>query len=239
MKYLFRPSTLSERQEFYEKEFSIKKSKVWFKKNKIPLPQICALDPGTETGTTKNKKLEGYMLYFPFRELRKQIKEYIPEDLYYDRSTYKDPEKFLKNIKSHPFEKQELVFDVDSDNIPCTHSKEKQVCDICLKKAFSYAKKLKADLNKTYKKIALVYSGRGFHLHVLDKEAYNLTFEERQALNEKFKKYPFDPWVTRGKTMIRLMRMPYSLNSLVSRKVTPIEDNRFLKSETIPRFLKA
>jgi len=234
-----RPSTLAEREEFYKNEFSISKVKAWFKKNKIPLPQVCALDPGSETDTIKDPKLKGYMLYFPFRELKKQIRKYAPEDLYYDRSTYKDPEKFLKNIRFHPFIKQELVFDVDSDNIPCTHPKKEQVCNICIKKAFGYAKKLKSDLEKIYKKVILVYSGRGFHLHILDQEAYHLSIEERQALNEKFKKYPFDPWVTRGKTTIRLMRMPHSLNSLVSRKVTPIENNNFKDEKSIPRFLKS
>lgn len=45
----FRSSTLTERKEFYEKEFSIEKAKEWFRKNKMPLPQLCAIDSGTET----------------------------------------------------------------------------------------------------------------------------------------------------------------------------------------------
>ena len=53
----FRHSTLSERKEFYEKEFSVSKIKKWFKSNNLPLPQLCALDPGSETKIILDKKI--------------------------------------------------------------------------------------------------------------------------------------------------------------------------------------
>src|SRR3989344_8108442 len=107
----YRPSTLKERKSFYEHEFSIKKVKSFFKGRK--LPQVCALDAGSDTGIILNKKLNGVMFYFLFSDLRKKIKKYIPEDLYYDRNTYRNPNKFLDNLNSRDYLKQELIFDVD------------------------------------------------------------------------------------------------------------------------------
>lgn len=62
----FRPSTMSERNIFYSNDFSIGKLRNWFIGNKIPLPQICAIDAGTETGIIVDKKLRGTMLYCSF-----------------------------------------------------------------------------------------------------------------------------------------------------------------------------
>ena len=236
--YDFRISTLSERKEFYSKEFSIKKAKAWFKSNKINLPQICALDPGSETGILLNKKQKGEMLYFPLNELQKKIKKYYPEDLYYVRNQYKNPKEVLKTMKVNSFVSQELIFDVDADNIRCDHPKHQDACQKCLNKGFGEALKIKKDLKKIgFNKIRLVYSGRGFHVHVLDKKAFLLTKKQRRDLTKKFLKYPIDPWVSEG--YIDLIRMPYSLNSLVSRKAIPINNKKELYSKaTIPNFLR-
>src|SRR3989338_6437417 len=111
----FRKSTLNERKEFYEKEFSIAKVKAWFKKNNMPLPQLCAVDAGSESGIILDKKNKDKMLYFKFSELKGKIKKYLPEDIYYDRNRYKSPDKILKtldfnNLKNRVSE--ELVFDI-------------------------------------------------------------------------------------------------------------------------------
>lgn len=228
----YRYSTITERKDFYEKEFSISKVKKWFKQNKIPLPQLCAIDAGSETGIILNKKNKDKMLYFEFKDLKKKIKKYVPEDIYYDRNRYKNPNKVLNSLNfSNPIS-QELVFDIDADNM------HKKVNGKNLRKTYKIALNMKKDLLKTkqFKNIKIVYSGRGFHLHILDKEAYFLTIKEREFLNKKLSKYPIDPWVSRG--FIRLIRMPYSLNSLVSRIVTPINAKKsFISSETIPKFI--
>ena len=263
---VFRFSTLAERQEFYEREFSIKKVKAWFKKNKMPFPQLCAIDAGGDTGIILDKKLKGKMLYFKFSELNNKIKKYIPEDVYYDRNYYKRPDKILKtlNFNQHAFDKhisQELVFDIDVDNVKNSRTKvqdgfeflntsrigryednslsiNRKVSTKNLKKAYSIVLELKKELRKDtkFKNLKVVYSGRGFHIHVLDKRAYYLTIPERELLNKKFSYYPIDPWVSRG--FIRLIRIPYTLNSLVSRVVTPIDERKgFQPKETLPKFL--
>ena len=233
---MYRISSLDERRGFYEKEFSVSKVKSWFKKNKIPFPQLCAVDAGSETGILIDKKLKGSMLYFPFSKLWQKVLKYIPEDVYYDRSVYKNPAKALRTLNFNNKLGQELVFDVDTDNIPCKFHKKELVCDICLRKALGFAKKIKKILLKEFKRVEIVYSGRGFHVHVFDKKAYSLDNKQRQKYNKKFVRFPIDPLVSRGN--IRLIRMPFSLNSLVSRIVTPLDDKNRLNNKTIPKFLK-
>lgn len=225
-------SSLEERREFYEKEFSIKKVKSWFKKNKIPLPQICAIDAGTESKILLNKKWSNAMFYFPFSELKEQIKRYVPEDIYYDRNIYKGPRQTLKKLSLNKWLKQELAFDLDIDNIRKKGSFESR-----LNKIYKKSSELKNKLKKEgFKKICLVYSGRGFHVHVFDKKAYLLSVKEREKLNEKFSDFPIDPWVSKG--YIRLIRLPYSLHGLISRKCVPVE-NKFKLKKAMPKFLKA
>lgn len=232
----FRNAELKERKEFYEKEFSVSKAKKWFSKNKIKLPSICAVDAGTETGIIIDKKYRNQMLYFPFFKLEEKIKKYLPEDIYYDRNSYRSPKEAIETLNFGKPISQELVFDIDSDNILCNHHKKGEVCKVCLNKAYRYTIKMKNALEKDFKKVLLVYSGRGFHIHVLDKKAFFMKFKERRILNEKFSRFPIDPWVSGGN--IRLIRMPYTLNALVSRIVTPINVKiGFKERETIPKFL--
>jgi DNA primase catalytic subunit len=77
-------------------------------------------------------------------------------------------------------------------------------------------------LKSRFSEVKAVYSGRGFHLHVLDKEAYLLSTQERSELSQQVKNAGFhiDEWVTSGE--MRLIRLPYSLNGLVSRIVLPL-----------------
>ncbi len=238
-KEVFRVSTLEERREFYKKEFSIKKIKKWFAENKIKIPQLCAFDAGTETNIIINKKLKNSMLYFPFWELKRQIAKYIPEDVYYDRNLYANPDKILENFNFNKRITQELVFDVDSDNFICGFHGSRKVCKNCLEKTMKNAIRLKNALKKKgFKKIKIVYSGRGFHVHVLDKKAFYLSRKERRRLSIEFSKYGIDEWVSNGD--VHLIRMPYSLNSLVSRIVMPVENNtikRLFKNSS-PEFLK-
>ena len=234
----FRPATLQERSEFYEKEFSIEKVKSWFALNNLPLPQFCAVDAGSESGVIISTKLKNQLLYFPFQELSKKIKQYLPEDIYYDRNVYRNPKKVLQTLKFREIKKQELAFDVDADNIFCRHPPKERVCCKCLRKAHFWALKLDKELKKIFNKTALVYSGRGFHIHVLDKKAFLLSSKERSKLNKKFSKYPVDPWVSNGHSP--LIRLPYSLNSPVSRITMPLSSKeKFIKQKTIPRFLSA
>lgn len=235
----FGAASLEERKRFYEKEFDMKKVENWFEKNKIALPKICAVDAGSESRIILDKKLKGKMLYFPFHELRKKIMKYLPEDIYYDRNFYKNYKEALKKLNFENWEKQELVFDIDSDNISCGCEK---LCEKCLKKSFYCGLKMKKILKEKlgFKKVEVIYSGEGFHVHVLDKKAYFLTKKERKKLTSNFKNFPIDAWVSQGS--ISLIRLPYSLNGLVSRISLPLIDAKTnwkdLKQKSMPKFLR-
>lgn len=234
----FRFSTLNERSKFYLHEFSSEKVNEFFKKNKIKKPQLCAIDAGSESGIIKNDNWKNIMFYFPFKELKEKIKKYNPEDIYYDRNVYENPEKILRTLKFGAYIEQELVFDIDSDNIKCDHPNGAWVCDKCLRKSYLASIDMRNALLKFFRQILIVYSGRGFHLHVLDEKAYLLSNRERERLNRKFSRFPIDPWVSAGN--IRLIRMPYSLHGLVSRIVTPIYkiNFKFDDGNYTPKFLK-
>lgn len=236
--FAFRKSSLKERKEFYEKEFSISKINNWFRKNKLRLPQLCALDAGTESKIIVDKKLKNQMLYFPFSELKEKILQYLPEDIYYDRNVYKNPEKALEELKFDDWKKQELAFDIDMDNIKCKCKNKSKVCERCLEIAYKSSINLKEKLKEFgFKNFEIIYSGRGFHVHVLDKSAFGLNAKYRRELNKKLSKFPIDAWVSAGN--IRLIRMPYTLHGLVSRIVLPISIKSKLNfTKTIPKFLK-
>lgn len=243
---MFRVSSLEERKEFYAKEFNSKKCISWFKIK----PQLLAVDLGTETGIIKDKKKINRIINFKadFKNLREKLVNYMPEDIYYDRNLYRDVNlvlrklNFRKVIDTKNWLGQELAFDVDADNIECKCKKGGlRFCVNCLEKAKKECIRLYDRLNKEFNFLRITYSGRGYHLHVDDKEAFKMSVKERRKLNNKLKKFPIDPWVSAGR--IRLIRLPYSLNSLVSRIVIPLnikELNKFdpLKDRrAIPKFL--
>jgi len=249
----FKPSTLKERDLFYRKEFSPQKALAWFKIK----PQYFAIDAGTESNIIKNPKDKNWIINLKpninSKELKQKLIHYLPEDLYYDRNTYKDikvcerslkqgkkPDTTRKNILG-----QELAFDLDSENLSCNKcSSSKSVLKIC-KPCLSALNLITLEFYKKlrqlkFKNIKIVYTGRGYHVHVFDKKAYSLTIPQRRALNQKLKDFPLDPWVSEG--YIRLMRVPYSLNALVSRIVTPLTLINLKKFnpelQTLPKFLK-
>jgi len=221
----FSKSTLKQRENFYKNKFNIKKVREF-----LPIqPQFFAIDAGTETKIAKNKKDIGKLLILKpnisYEELREKLIEHLPEDVYYDRNIYKNPEncpsnfKFSEAFHSDNFLGQELAFDIDPENIIKSRSIWSFNKDLIIK-ASEITLEFYNELKRNFNNVRIVYSGRGFHLHVFDKGVYNLRMSERGKLNNRFLKYKIDPWVSYGK--IRLMRLPYSLNSLCSRICTPL-----------------
>lgn len=245
-----RPSNLAERKKFYEQEFSIKKIISWFKEK----PQFFVVDLGSETHIIKDKKkMKKLLILKPnisFKELKKKLIELAPEDVYYDRNKYKDANLALKNmnfrnaLSTKNCLGQELVFDIDPENINCPNHKKSlhKFCPYCIKMSLNYGIKMKNSLQKYFKNIKIIYSGRGCHVHVRDKKAFKLTMRQRNSLNKNLKKFPIDPWVSHGH--IRLIRLPYSLNSLVSRIVMPLNDIEIKnfdpenEKKIMPKFLR-
>ena len=252
--YPFRISALEEREAFYTKQFDIRKLEEWFEKHDNR-PQRFAIDPGTETKIIKDRSKLNEIINFnaniSYAELKEKLVENAPEDAYYDRNQYKDPQKAMELIRKKKYFQnpnflgQELAFDMDSDNLECAKCKKKKFTDFCpdcFRRLTEKVPEAHDIIRQDFRKIEVIYSGRGYHFHVFDKKAYALSLEEREAYNQKLKQYFIDPWVSRGR--IRLIRLPYSLNALVSRIAIPLKLEEInaldVSSDTrvVPEFLK-
>ncbi len=121
--------------------------------------------------------------------MRQQILEFLPEAVYYDRNVYD---------QSGAKTGQELAFDLDPENITCPihgsladKMKRKQglsFCELELEMVKQEAVGLYDFLANRFSEVKAVYSGRGFHLHVFDKEAYVLSMQERLDLAQQVKR---------------------------------------------------
>jgi DNA primase catalytic subunit len=103
--------------------------------------------------------------------------------------------------------------------------------------------KLHEELEKQFSQMRVVYSGRGFHIHVFDEEPFTWSYRKKQILAKELKRKGFliDEWVTTGG--MRLIRLPFSLHGMVSRRVLPINVSELAKFDPvtdqrcIPKFL--
>ncbi|HSV50199.1 MAG TPA: hypothetical protein VLH35_07765 [Candidatus Acidoferrales bacterium] len=182
--------------------------------------------------------------YADMSDVKSQIVEFLPEAVYYDRNVYDTNDQKVG---------QELAFDLDPENVTCpihgtlADKMERQqglsFCQLELDIVRKEAIELYEYLQSRFSDLQCIYSGRGFHVHVLDQDAYALGTEERLSLAEEVKRGGFhiDEWVTTGE--YRLIRLPYSLNGLVSRIVLPLKKSELESFDAIhdrrclPRFL--
>lgn len=262
-----RPSKVRERKSYYSSlDFSLMED--WFKSRTEGLKNpIFHIDVGNETGhfLKEHKDIVGKLVYFDvesFGELREMVLDYLPEDLYYDRNVYKDPKACAECdrrgkgcLSCDEIRGQELMFDIDPENIDCPNcgtlddrvrgASMFKFCYICFNKAREQAEQLYRRLEEMgWRNLEAVYSGRGFHVYVLEEKAEGMSFTERALLAKRIKGEGFgiDPWVTAGEA--RLARVPYSLNGLVSRVCYPVgldeikKGNFWRSSPFVPEFLR-
>ncbi len=261
-----RPAKLDERRRYYS-SLDFKLIEDWFSTRTEGLRKpIFHIDVGNETRYFRKeyRDIVGRLVYFDvenYAELREMVLDYLPEDLYYDRNIYKDPkacadcERRGKGCLScDKILGQELMFDIDPENIECPNcgtlddrvkgSSMFKFCYICFSKAKEQAEQLCQRLGEGgWRELEVVYSGRGFHVYILQKEAEMMSFEERRRFAKEIKGEGFaiDPWVTEGEA--RLARVPYSLNGLVSRVCYPVAVDEIKKvnfwrsAPFIPQFL--
>ncbi len=224
----FRRPSYQERREFYRKEFDYRAA-VRFVRRHDDNP-VFAVKLGANSGTydprfeEKIRKRVNVLFLGPLlerfspRELRKVFAYYAPEGVYYWRNRvvdygicrtcpFKRRRLYERCFSCANFLGQELVFDVDADTNGSLEGAAEAAVKIHISLPFE---------EKVY-----VYSGRGFHVHVFDEEAYRLPFEERKKIAKKFERY-IDPWVTAGPS--NLIRLPYTLNGLSGTVAVPVED---------------
>ena len=261
-----RIATIPERRSFYKSDFDVKRLTLWIGHRTRQLKFAMIL--GRHTGIVardRSKNKDDVILIDDWdaaRDLRAYALDYLPESMYYDRNRYLDVrecaecgDKMSSCRRCNNYRGQQLAFDLDPENVDCPyhgHIGEKIQCgrglSFCMyefKVVRRQAAKLSQLLAEEFEEVGVVYSGRGFHVVVDDEKAYMLGMRERAALARKYgRRFAIDEWVTAGGS--RLMRLPYSLNGLVSRKCMVIKDGRDLlgfdprsESTVIPSFLRS
>ena len=171
-------------------------------------------------------------------DLRPYLRKYLPEGVYYDRNAYtslREARKrridYTRASRSNLVVGQELAFDIDPENLDCPEhgSVEDKMrrheglsfCDWEFQEARRQAGELHDRLQRKWHDVAIVYSGRGFHVHVRDPKAFRMSRRERSRIARALAdRYAADEWVTTGE--MRLIRLPHSLNGLVSRICIPV-----------------
>jgi DNA primase catalytic subunit len=243
-----RYATLEERKEFYTAEFNLVKVAEWFGERMGNVKFAVIMGRHTRIYPEKYREDADTTIiideYHGLNDVRDQILEFLPEAAYYDRNVYDE-----NNRKTG----QELAFDLDPENITCPihgsladKMKRHQGLSFCtleLQMVKEQAINLYEYLENEFSELRIVYSGRGFHIHVFDPEAYALSDAERRKLARtvKAKGFGVDEWVTVGE--MRLIRLPYSLHGLVSRIVLPLKKSELERFNPvsdvrcIPKFL--
>ena len=256
-----RISSLGERREFYSHEFSLTRIRDWFRVWRSPI--VFAVVIGRHTGISpmKYRRERGRTIvideYESLSEMRNYLIDFMPESAYYDRNVYKDWDQ-ARSVGNDATRLgrafgQELVLDVDPENFTCPihgtledKMRKHQGLSFCrleLQLARQEAVQLVEILSKRFSQISLVCSGRGFHIHITDEETVLWNRKKRLALVRSLTKKGFvmDEWVPAGG--MRLIRLPYSLNGLVSRVAVPFPRNELgvfdpiTDVRTIPKFL--
>jgi len=244
-----RYATLRERREFYRNEFNSDKLKEWFENwNQNGVVKFAVIiGRHTRIFPRKYKKDASTTIiideYKDLDDVKTQILEFLPESAYYDRNIYDIKQRVIG---------QELAFDLDPENLTCPihgtladKMKRHQglaFCEAELNMVKEETRRLYEELEKGFSHLRVVYSGRGFHIHVFDKEPFNWKRKQRGVLAQELKRKGFliDEWVTTGG--MRLIRLPYSLHGMVSRVVLPIKANELTRfdpitdSRCIPKF---
>lgn len=245
-----RYSTLEERRQFYTQEFNLEKIRDWFGNRLGNIKFAVIMGRHTKIFLEKYREDASTTIiideYRDLVDVKAQVLDFLPEAVYYDRNIYDANGKVVG---------QELAFDLDPENVTCPihgsladKMKRKQglsFCELEFRIVQKEAIRLYEYLQQRFSCLRVVYSGRGFHLHVLDKDAYGFSTEERLALAKEVKQAGFhiDEWVTTGE--FRLIRLPYSLNGLVSRIVLPLKKEEFESFDAVhdrrslPQFLPA
>ena len=256
-----RISSLSERKKFYSQEFSVAKISDWFREWHSPIVFAVIIGRHTRLAPAKYLRERSRTIvideYQGLGELKKYLIDFRPESVYYDRNVFKDWNQARRigndNSGLGRIFGQELVFDVDPENFTCPihgtledKMRKHQGLSFCrleFQLATQEAVRLEERLSRKFSQISIVYSGRGFHIHITDEETLFWNRRRRLALVRSLTKKGFvmDEWAPAGG--MRLIRLPYSLNGLVSRVAIPLPKNEFggfdpIEDErAIPKFL--
>ncbi len=237
-----RPATLAERRRFFRDRMDYGAAEAWFAS--FPGERVFALILGRHSGIypRRFRSLKNIPLLVEdarsVRDLRPYLLKYLPEGVYYDRNAYgsvaearRRHVEYAHAWRSREFRGQELAFDLDPENLDCPihgdirdkmrRHQGLSFCDWEFEEIRRQASELVDALSREWSRLAVVFSGRGFHVHVLDADAYALTKAQRTRIARTYgRRFALDEWVTSGE--MRLIRLPFSLHGMVSRIVVPV-----------------
>jgi DNA primase catalytic subunit len=244
-----RPATLEERKEFYTSEFDGGKLGEWLKMRRGKTKFAVIIGRHTRIFPEAYREDADTTIiideYQTLNDVQAEILGFLPEAAYYDRNIYNQKGKATE---------QELAFDLDPENVTCPihgtladrlkRGQGLSFCELELEIVKGQTVGLWEFLEGRFSGLRVVYSGRGFHVHVFDEAANRLSRKQRRGLAEEVKARGFDidAWVTEGE--MRLIRLPYSLHGLVSRIAIPLQKNEVAAfnpvndPRCIPRFLQ-
>ncbi len=157
--------------------------------------------------------------YNPFKDLNQLgsfLKRRSPFAVYSSVSYYEDP----SNRKG--YQKAELVFDIDAKDLPVKNCCSKgEVCKVCLETAKDVVLNIEETLKNELgiKSINFVYSGRGYHIRILDEDIMMFTDVERAYILDYVSGSTIpkgrDPWLlTKGHTRIFKDRVKWMLKNM-------------------------
>ena len=169
MEIEFKPASTYERKTFYKEEWDVKDVPDFI------IDSIASREFGFDHhGQGPNDR---YKTFLDRARLKRFMKIKNPFAAYVSVAYYAKPEK------RQGWKKSEMVFDVDAKDIPIRtcQCNEGEVCDKCLEQAkeivLMIRDVLKGDLG--LKNINLIYSGRGYHVRILDEEVMDSSSEMR------------------------------------------------------------
>ena len=174
MSELFREATKAERSKYYKKEWSAKK---------LPKFIVETLEnrefgfDHTGEGPSDRKNV-----FMDVRDLEDYVKATAPYAMFSSVALYENPREMEGWLGA------ELVFDIDAKDLPlrrCQNLHEHgKVCPICLEDAKELARDtlivLKEDFG--FEDVHVIYSGRGYHIRVLDDWAMELDGKAREKV---------------------------------------------------------
>jgi DNA primase catalytic subunit len=235
-----RPSTVREREEFYRAEFSIERMRKWFRGWKSPIVFAVVLGRHTRIFPREYrrdwKKTIVIDEYENFDEVGSDLTEFRPEAAYYDRNIYQswDQARYFNGMPNGLGEEfgQQLALDIDPENFDCpihgtledkmSRHQGLSFCRLEFQLAALQTSELIEKLAGSFEELRVVYSGRGFHIHIFDENTFYWSRKRRKRMVGSLTRrgYRLDEWVVTGS--MRLIRLPYSLNGLVSRTAIPL-----------------
>lgn len=237
-----RPATLADRRRFYSDRMDYEAAERWMASPEGGRAYALILGRHSGIYPRRFRHLKNVPLVIEdadrVRDLKPYLLRYLPEGVYYDRNVYASLDEtrssgldYSRPWRSSLFHGQELAFDLDPENVDCPIHGDIEAkmrrhqglsfCDWEFAEVRRHAAALFDELLSRWRRLKIVFSGRGFHIHVFDEPAFRLRREERVRIAKKVARdHPIDEWVTSGE--MRLVRLPYSLHGMVSRVVRPV-----------------